>query len=199
MSAEHPVLGRLEALLDRYRDQIARLGPEVAHLRAERETVMQYLSSLSTSVAKLISDRQASDARADAALAENAALKAQITADEATLKGMLDKVDAEVTTETGPAAGTASAATVTTSPSGAVVTTVPADAAPATSATTGAVTQPGTTTHVDLAGTTITFDHATGTATAVDATATTVEPAPAAVVEAQAATVAAGVTVPSAS
>ena len=180
MASAQPILARLETLVSRYRDDIARLGPEVAHLRAEREIVMQYLSSLSTSVAKLISDRQASDARADAALAENAALKAQITADEATLKGMLDKVDAEVAVET----ATTATATVTTAPSGATVTVDPSA---------------GTTSHVDVVGTTTTVDHATGTATAVDATATTVEPAPAAVAEAQAATVAAGLTVPSAS
>ena len=195
MASDHPILGRLEALVSRYRDDLARLTPELAHLRSEREVVMQYLSEFGTALNALISARQASDdkaaaegKRADTAETKNASLEAQIAADEATLKGMLDAADAEVAKETTSASTGSSSTTdpvTTTTASGATVTVDPLA---------------GTTTHVDpVASITTMVDHETGTATAVDnstSPATPVEPAPAVVAEATAAAAAAGVDVP---
>ncbi len=140
---------------------------------------MQYMSEMGSALKTLIADRQASDARADAAEAANATLKAQIAADEATLKGMLDATNEEIGEET-PASSAPTATVTTTAPSGATVTVDPTA---------------GTTTHVDpAAAPRRRCDHASGTATAVDASVTPaqpVEPAPAAVSEATAAATAA--------
>lgn len=179
MASAHPLLERLEGTIGRYRDTIAQLTPELAHLREKEEIVMQYMSEMGSALKTLISDRQASDARASAAEAQVATLKAQIAADEATLKGMLDATNDEIGNET-PATPV-----TTTAPSGATVTVDPTA---------------GTTTHVDpVAGTTTTVDHETGTATATDTSGAAVEPAPAAVTEATTAAAAAGVDVPAAS
>ena len=183
MASAHPLLERLETTIGRYRDTIARLTPELAYLREEREIVMQYLSDFGTALKTLIGDRQASDARAVAAEAEVATLKTQIAADEATLKGMLDATNDEIGDEM-PAPATV---TVTTSATGATVTVDPTV---------------GTTTHVDPAtSTTTTVPHDGSAPTAVDTSITPaqpVEPGPAAVAEAVSAAAAVGVTVPAA-
>ncbi len=60
MASAHPILARLESTIGRYRDTIARLTPELAHLREDKEIVMQYLSEIGSALKTLIADRQAS-------------------------------------------------------------------------------------------------------------------------------------------
>lgn len=210
MASEHPVLAQLETTIGRYRDTIARLTPELAHLREDKEILMQFLTEFGSSLKTLIADRQSSDqkaaaeaTRADAAEKQVADLQAQIAADEATLKGMLDETNSEISTETSSSSSsTASSAApvVTTTPAGATVTVVPAAAtSPAVDPGTGASTAPGTTSHVDSDGTTTVVSHDTGVATAADASGAAVTPPAAAVQAAVEATLAAGVTAPAAS
>ena len=203
MASAHPILDRLESTIGRYRDTIARLTPELAHLREEKEIIMQFLSEFGPALKSLIDLRHSADEKADAegkradtAEADAADLRKQIAADEASLKAMLDEVNAETAAET--PSSQAPASTVTTPTPTTTIAVVPAGADPTPVLTAaGTVTvDPGTTLHVDDTSGTATLVPHDGTApTATDASGASVSVSPAAVAKAVAATVDAGVTV----
>ncbi|MGI3900521.1 MAG: hypothetical protein ACRYGP_28370 [Janthinobacterium lividum] len=186
MSAEAYLYAQAEAWLRDRRHFIAQhLEEAMSHLT----DLINNGKKLAAERADLITDRDSQKARADAAESKAADLQAKIDADDKTAADASDALAAEIAKEAGVSGSTGGSDTATpvttTAPSGATVTVDPTA---------------GTTTHVDpVTSTTTTVDHETGTATAADASGAAVEPAPAAVAEATAATTASGVDVPAAS